>query len=180
MAMAENDVQALERRLERLEWLNRRLHRTLLAVLVLAAAGVALLLYGAYRMTQPRFTSVAAEEFVVVDAAGRPRAWFGWGVTGAAGHNSLQPARFRRAAEPEDGVELVMLDEDGEEQVHLSATPHGGMLELYDQGDARLEAGGHGLTVFAADGTWLDLRGGASSAYIDIHEAGGEVVWQAP
>lgn len=130
---AEFDI--LARRVAELERHNRRLHRV---VVLLACGGLGWLVAGPRLEAQDpgkaaRPRSVAAEQFLVVDAAGGTRAELGMAKDGPL-LRLLDGAGRSRAelAVGKDGPFSVLQDEHGRPRISLGLRPEGSVLRLDD------------------------------------------------
>jgi hypothetical protein len=146
-AMSEHAADDLTARVERLEQQNRRLRFGGLAAL---AVVVGLILIG-WAAGQRVSREIRAQEFMVVDKAGVPRALLGV-HNGEPGLVLFDAARRARAAfniGPE-GASLILIDAHGPRRVSLIAKKDGPELAFLDQGEtprAVLVAGGKGPTL---------------------------------
>jgi hypothetical protein len=167
----------VEERLERLEKENRRLRMLVLALIVLAGAGVALSAVSGVRAQAPAWRrTVEAEKFVLRDSSGKRRAVLGM-AAGAPDLILYDASGKTRASLDMFGGEpgLEFYDASDTKRVWLDGSADGPSLTLRDSGGFESVIG-HVALQTPTTGSQIS----SSAASIHLFNKAGNVIWAAP
>ena len=163
--MNEPTIEALTRRVHRVERENRRLHKIGAATLAMIAGVV--LMGQVEKQTVPK--AIEAESFVVRDAKGKLRAILGvWqdGEVRLLLPDQEQRSRAILAVKPDGSPYLGLYDASGKRRIGMAVLQDGMLALGFAHADGKSRAG---LSV------WPD---GSSTMF--LADADGRVLWRAP